>query len=115
MKPPFFSEKGLSYESSEFDNIANDIQGNILKGHGRKHVTLLFFTFKPDSVAEAKTWLHSFASTHLTTAAQQKQQTLNFQKSGEEAYFFGLYLTAACYDYLDLSTKNHLMHNSKKA
>ena len=32
MKPPFFSEKGLSYESSEFDNIANDIQGNILKG-----------------------------------------------------------------------------------
>lgn len=108
MKPPFFSEKGLSYESSEFDNIANDIQGNILKGHGRKHVTLLFFTFKPDSVAEAKTWLHSFASTHLTTAAQQKQQTLNFQKSGEEAYFFGLYLTAACYDYLDLSTKKPL-------
>lgn len=108
MKPPFFSEKGLSYESSEFDNIANDIQGNILKGHGRKHVTLLFFTFKPDSVAEAKTWLHSFASTHLTTAAQQKQQTLNFQKSGEEAYFFGLYLTAACYDYLDLITKKPL-------
>jgi Dyp-type peroxidase family len=105
MDESILTKEGLSYNSPEFEKIAKDIQGNILKGHARDHVTLLFFTFNPENVNEAKTWLHTFGTTQLTTAAKQKEQAQLYHAKKEQTLFFGLYLSASCYNYLGLDPK----------
>ncbi|AUD03711.1 Dyp-type peroxidase [Spirosoma pollinicola] len=101
MPPLFLTQKGLSYDGPEFNAIANDLQGNILKSHGRNHTSNIFFRFYPGKANRAKRFIREFS--HLvTSAAKQKADTLDFEKNNNQHLFTGLYLSGAGYEYLEI-------------
>lgn len=94
------TKKDQSLFGNDFKTINKDLQGNILKSHGRGHTSHIFFCFKPNKVAEAKAFLKGLA---ITSAAQQAKDSEATKADGVQRLFTGLYLTGACYQYLGVS------------
>lgn len=64
--------------STEFERIAEDLQGNILKSHGRDAVYHYFLRFK--DVEKARALIHKIAKNNmLTSAAKQKADSIAFK------------------------------------
>ena len=72
----------LDLNDPEAENFLANLQGNILKPHGRAHITLLQLHFQPgdDSISAARSWLAEFAEQpedpekdplHVTSTKQQ--------------------------------------------
>src|SRR5262245_24298273 len=51
--------------------LPGDIQGNILKSHGRDHSRHLFITFDKAKAKEARIWLAQLSKTKVTSALKQ--------------------------------------------
>jgi Dyp-type peroxidase family len=82
--------------------LLNDLQANILKGHGRDHTQNVFLKFDTAQGAAVKAWIHSLAP-QLTSASKQLHDAANFQlmqQSGETIVLF--YLSALGYDALNV-------------
>ena len=73
----------LRWESASADEIAmlNDLQGNILKGHGRHHTANLFFRFNAAQKPAALQWVHQMAA-RLTPALTQLRDAKKFHATG---------------------------------
>jgi Dyp-type peroxidase family len=54
--------------------ILKNLQGNILKGHGRDYTTHLFIQFEKDRIPEIKDWIRSFAEEYVTSCHKQLQE-----------------------------------------
>jgi Dyp-type peroxidase family len=78
-----------------------DVQGNIIKGHGRDYTAHIFLTFPADTKA-VRTWIANFATKQLTSAETQLQQTERYRKlrSGPGEPFAGFLLSTFGYDVL---------------
>lgn len=79
-----------------------ELQGNILKGHGRDHTTLLILKFKPSQQTAVRRWLRRLESEVTSTSKQ-----LNMAKDGSNSRSMGVtfssvLLSSACYRYLEL-------------
>jgi len=75
-----------------------DLQGNILKGHGRDHTTNLFLRFDPSEQAAAKTFIRKVVAPLVTDAAKQLKQGLAFKTTGKSGdVFVGFVLSATGY------------------
>ena len=59
--------------------LLQDLQANILKGHGRRHSLQLFLRF--DQAEAARGWLHRTAR-EVTSAWRQLQDTGRYQRGG---------------------------------
>jgi Dyp-type peroxidase family len=80
--------------------MLNDLQGNILKGHGRHHTSNLFVAFDPAKKAAAKKFVASVGA-DVTSALDQLTQTQVFKTSGVHGdTFVALFLSATGYDAL---------------
>lgn len=101
MPNDFLTKKGLSYHGPEFKQIANDLQGNILKSHGRNHTSHIFFKFRPGKEKAARAFIKTFEKL-VTSAAKQKADTKDFQNNGTQHIFTAFYLSGAGYDYLKI-------------
>lgn len=56
-------EDGIDAEyPGKYETLLEDLQGNILKSHGREHSVHLFLQWKPDQVDGAKKWIQDFAT-----------------------------------------------------
>lgn len=79
-----------------FEPMLRKLQGNILKGHGRDHVTLVFASFRGNAGA-VRAGLSAVAARIVTSALAQRDQTEAFKASGTESLFGGVLLSAKGY------------------
>jgi Dyp-type peroxidase family len=83
------------------DPILDDLQGNILKGHGRQFTFNLFLSFKPGQQASVRTWIANFSNVFVTSARKQLDETALFHSQHiPGGIFTSFYLSAAGYAYL---------------
>lgn len=75
-------EMGLDPESpGKYKDLLEDLQGNILKGHGRNHSVHLFLKWNSDKVDEAKAWIKRFTHSYVTSAQQQADEALQYRQN----------------------------------
>jgi Dyp-type peroxidase family len=84
-------------------NLA-DVQGNILKGHGRPYVKCLFFRFKDGGAEKVRAWIGHLADEVITSAPRQLEETELYHNHGIPGGLFGaFFLSSAGYKYLDIA------------
>ncbi|MEG4499832.1 Dyp-type peroxidase [Microcoleus sp. F10-C6] len=90
-----------SFDKLEFDDLLDEIQGNILKSHGRNHAVHLFLKFTCDE-ATAKQWISNFAHKYVTSALAQAEETKLYRQNKDVPgkIFANFFLTQAGYIYL---------------
>ncbi|MBX9571917.1 MAG: Dyp-type peroxidase [Candidatus Obscuribacterales bacterium] len=82
-----------------------DLQGNILNGHGRDHAAHVFVRFEPGKAAAARAWIASFAKRHVQSAYEQFNGSKQFKTFGIDAGIFGhIALSASGYSALGFQT-----------
>lgn len=86
--------------------LLNDLQGNVLKGHGREHTIHIFLQFKKGQEAATRALIHQFAEDFVTSASEQLQENDDFKKFGISGSVFGNFLLSnKGYDALGQKTK----------
>lgn len=92
---PLFDPNNVKY-----DQMLGNLQGNILKGHGRNFTSHLFIRFYKNNRKEAMKWIRDF-SEKVTSCRKQLKETNLFKKNGiPGSIFFGFYLTGEGYAYI---------------
>ncbi|GAB4055441.1 Dyp-type peroxidase [Spirosoma litoris] len=71
MKNLLLTETNVSTKDPRFKALLENLQGNILKHHGRTHAYHIFVQFIPEKADDAKSWIKSFAETRITSAIKQ--------------------------------------------
>ncbi|MVN75060.1 hypothetical protein GO988_01835 [Hymenobacter sp. HMF4947] len=88
------------------DPILSDLQGNILKGHGRQFTFNLFLSFKTGQTNAVRTWIANFSSVFVTTARKQFDETQLFHDERiPGSIFTSFFLSAEGYKYLGVADK----------
>ena len=98
--PIDLAETRINHRAVKYRNMLENLQGNILKGHGRDHTVHLCvgFTAEPQAVA---TWMRNFAKDYVTSARQQLADSSVHKRQTTHSRLFGnLFLTAAGYEHL---------------
>ncbi|MCG8363231.1 MAG: Dyp-type peroxidase [Pseudanabaenales cyanobacterium] len=75
------------YNLGKYQFLLDDIQGNILKSHGRDHSAHLFLQFKVKADL-IKSWIRDFAKQYVTSAQRQAEDSKAYKEAkqrGEQA------------------------------
>lgn len=95
-------ENGIDPENpGEYAALLNDLQGNILRGHGRDSSVHLFLQFKPGQVQELKKWIKVFADKITSAQKQADEAKLYRDKKIAGDPFVNFFLTRKGYEYLE--------------
>lgn len=93
----------IDQDAPLYKDFLEDLQGNILNGHGRAHAVHIFLTFEPGKTAEVKTWIAHFAGFKITSAKSQLDASEEYKRSKTDAGLFSHFaLSASGYDYLKI-------------
>ena len=64
--------------------MLNDLQANILKGHGRRFAYHIFLQLEAPKIGEAKRWISDFATNRVTSAFNLEQGRQIFKATGAD-------------------------------
>ncbi|MBD2386122.1 Dyp-type peroxidase [Cylindrospermum sp. FACHB-282] len=85
----------------KYAELLSDLQGNILRGHGRDHTVHLFLQFKPNQVQPLKEWIKIFAQ-NVTSAQKQATDAVRFRKAKIAGdLFINFFLSRKGYEFLE--------------
>ncbi|MBP0017927.1 MAG: Dyp-type peroxidase [Cyanobacteria bacterium SBLK] len=88
-------EDGIDAQNpGKYADLLTDLQGNILRGHGRDHSVHLFLKFKEGGVNAAKEWIEYFAKTYVKSAKQQSDEAARYRKEGISGDLFANFMLA---------------------
>ncbi len=107
--PITLSQTGLEIGDPKLRALFADLQGNILKAHGRDHSRHIFIRFKADAKT-CRNWVQSFAQ-RVTSALEQHRTARDFEATGTEHIFTGFMLT--CTGYQALEIEDHAIPDDK--
>ncbi|MGH9934720.1 MAG: Dyp-type peroxidase, partial [Blastocatellia bacterium] len=91
---------GIDLFDPKYEQALIQLQGNILKAHGRNFSThlVLRFTAQPKAVKE---WIQNFARARLTSAKKQLEEAKRFRETGQPGdLFVSVFLSATGYKHL---------------
>ncbi len=92
------------YNPGKYEQLLEDLQGNILNSHGRDYSVHLFLQFKAGKVDDAKKWIQNFATQYVKSAKQQAESaSLYREKHINGGVFSNFFLTVKGYEYLRYS------------
>ncbi|HEX8234519.1 MAG TPA: hypothetical protein VF600_01040 [Abditibacteriaceae bacterium] len=84
-----------------YARLLAQLQGNILKSHGRNYTVNLFLTFAPGVQGAVEDWIGTFSRRYVTSALRQMHESAEFKANGLSGRIFaGLSLSAKGYEYL---------------
>lgn len=97
-------EEGIDPENPGiYKELLEDLQGNILKGHGRDYSTHLFLEFKEGKEKEVKEAIALFTNKYVTSAQTQADEAAQYRANGTNGKVFAnFFLSAAGYEYLGI-------------
>lgn len=91
----------LKAKDPENERLFSQLQGNILKGHGRNHTTHIFFQFKKDSLKEIKHFFATF-SREVTSFKKQLAEAEDYKSNGISGdTFYSISFTASGLEFLN--------------
>lgn len=96
----------MALDPTNLDNfeLLSNMQGNIIKGHGREHTTHIFVHFDANKKTQAKELIKGLAEEGFITSAQKQLRDRElFKRNGKPGGLFAsFYLSASGYKALDL-------------
>jgi Dyp-type peroxidase family len=78
----------VNYSGDEYVAMLEDLQGNIVKSHGREFTTHLLIEFDGSNVAGVKDWIANVVAPMVTAALAQHQAAEAFRANGVDAGLF---------------------------
>jgi Dyp-type peroxidase family len=101
--PVDLNSKQIDPNDPQFSTMLQNLQGNILKGHGRDHSVHIFLSFTTAG-ADLRAKFGALATKLVTSAARQRDETAQFKKFGVPGGPFGnVFLTPSGYTKLGLT------------
>jgi Dyp-type peroxidase family len=95
------NDKPINPNDLMYDKLLDNLQGNILKGHGRDFTHHIFVKFDKNKIRSAKKWIKAF-SDKITSCKQQLKDRQNYKKSNIPGRtFFGFYISSSGYEVLE--------------
>jgi Dyp-type peroxidase family len=95
------STKEIEAFDPALDDVFANLQGYVLKHHGREHAAHVFLTFSPGKVLEVKEFIKEYAEKHVTSTRKQLYDTDVYKRTGVSGGVFStFYLSASGYTYL---------------
>ncbi|UTV28576.1 Dyp-type peroxidase [Photobacterium atrarenae] len=98
------NQTNIEIDDPNFRAVFQNLQGNILKGHGRDHSRHIFFAFKGDSDQNQQV-LNKLAE-KVTSAEAQHQQQSSYKQTGQAHLFVNLMLSCSGYQQLGIAPKD---------
>jgi len=97
------NQEPIDPEASDYKDMMEDLQGNILKGHGRDYTVQIFLRFTQDQEV-AKEWIRTFAEKYITSASRQLKEAELYRSTEIQGDLFAnFFLTANGYESLGFS------------
>ena len=85
----FLGQTSVDPSDPRIAEMMADLQGNILKSHGRSHTLLVFFRFSPAATLDhIREWLLSLVQDRVTTALEQFEDTVRFRRTRKSGSVF---------------------------
>lgn len=88
------NQTNIDIQDPNYQSFFSDLQGNLLKSHGRDHSLHVFLRFRAPKAC--RKWLSGLSSS-VTSAAEQDRQARNHRDRGTYALFTSVMLTVAGY------------------
>jgi Dyp-type peroxidase family len=97
--------KGLDPQNpGKYEDLLENLQGNIIHSHGRDYSVYLFLQFKPGKIEDAKQWIQTFAQQYVKSAKQQADSARQYRENRIDGGVFGnFFLSRKGYEYLQVS------------
>ncbi|CCI15396.1 conserved hypothetical protein [Microcystis aeruginosa PCC 9807] len=97
-------ENGIDPEDAgKYRILLENLQGNILRGHGRDYSIHLFLQFRTDLREAVKEWIETFAREYIKSAKQQSDEAHLYRSEGiSGGLFTNFFLSRNGYEYLGI-------------